>query len=544
MNASALILSGFGLFFIGIRLLGEHLQQLASRRVRQRLARAVSRPGVAPLAGIGLGALVQSTSGVTFLVMSLLKSGIVGMAPAMTVLAWSNVGTAVLVLLSAFNLKLVALYMLGLCGFGFFQGYDRRGAAKHLVYAVLGLALLFLGLAFIKEGVNAGRGDPWVEATIHFVTENGAIALLVGIVGAMAAQSATTVTIAALPLVHAGLLPEEHLALIVYGANAGSGLGVMIMSARIEGSARQLGLFQGLLKIVTAVLFLLLYGLETYAALPLVETGVNAITPVVGTRIALLYLLFQIVGALLGQLLQRPIQRLLEHVSPPTVEEVLARPHYLFDEALSDPDTALSLVEREQARLVGALPHYLDDLRRGPDTHEGTAIPVGLRLEGDKTIGGEIDHFLSEMIAMNPAYDGLEQIFEARTRQRNLDMLRTSVHEFADQTAATGERADHSLADNMVEALHLLLDLVADLSRAGDAADLAMLRQLTESRSEMMDGIRRKMLSETATPQTREALLVAMMLFERSVWHIHTLSVAFETVWMDALRNDRETSAA
>ena len=116
MSAAPAIIAGFGLFFVGIRLIGDHMQQMATRRVRQYLGKAMLRPGVAPVAGFGLGALVQSTTGVTFIVMSLLASGLLAMAPAMSVLAWSNVGTSVLVVLSTLDLKTMALYLLGLIG--------------------------------------------------------------------------------------------------------------------------------------------------------------------------------------------------------------------------------------------------------------------------------------------------------------------------------------------------------------------------------------------------------------------------------------------
>ncbi len=69
-----------------------------------------------------------------------------------------------------------------------------------------------------------------------------------------------------------------------------------------------------------------------------------------------------------------------------------------------------------------------------------------------------------------------------------------------------------------MESLHLLLTMVAETSQTGDSVDRALLDELTSDRSDMMEGIRKQLLGETAAASLREALLVATMLFERAVW--------------------------
>ena len=524
MNAAPSIIAGFGLFFVGIRLIGDHMQQMATRRVRQYLGRAMLRPGVAPLAGFGLGALVQSTTGVTFIVMSLLGSGLLAMTPAMSVLAWSNVGTSVLVLLSTFNLKTMALYLLGLIGLSYFQGYDKAPKTKHLVTASLGVALLFLGLALVKDGVADVRGDPWIEEFVLFAGESGIIALLVGLVTAMAAQSSATVTILALPLVSAGILAEPQMILIVYGASVGSGLGVMLLSSNLDGTARQLGLFQSCLKLLAAALFVPLHLVEQAWGVPLVQAGATALSTSPATRIALIYLLFQIGAAVLGWLFRRPLASMLAALSPPTDEETLMRPRYLFDEAIADPDTALALVEREQARLMTALPDYLNSIR--PESEQSAeAPPLAMRHAASTAVAAETDVFLSEVVAANPGYDGVERIFEARSRLHTLQSLQNCLEDFARHAGGLPDPSNHSLGANLVESLHLLLTMVAEISQTGDSTDRALLDDLTSDRSDMMDGLRKQLIGEAATASVRESLLVATMLFERAVWLIRDLRI-------------------
>jgi phosphate:Na+ symporter len=524
MTAAPAIVAGFGLFFVGIRLIGDHMQQMATRRVRQYLGRAMLRPGVAPLAGFGLGALVQSTSGVTFITMSLLTSGLLAMTPAMSILAWSNVGTSVLVMLATIDLKTMALYLLGLIGLSYFQGYDKRPGTKHVVTASLGVALLFLGLSLVKDGMADVRGDPWVEEFVLFASESGVIALLVGLVTAVAAQSSATVTILALPLVNAGILHEPQMTLIVYGASVGSGLAVMLLSSNLDGTARQLGLYQSCLKLLAAAVFVPLHYVEQWWHVPLVEAAANGLAKAPATRIALVYLAFQIGAALLGALLRGPLTRTLEALSPPTEEETLMRPRYLFDEAVADPDTALALVEREQVRLMTALPAYLDGVR--PESERSAqALPLATRHAASTAVAGETDVFLSEVVEANPGYDGVERIFDARSRLHTLQALQNCLWDFSRHASSLPDPSTHSLGANLVESLHLLLTMVAEVSQTGDSDDRALLEDLTSDRSDMMDGLRKQLIGEAATASVRESLLVATMLFERAVWLMRDLRI-------------------
>lgn len=524
MSLAPQIAAGFGLFFIGIRLIGDNMQQLATRRVRQYLGRAMVRPGVAPLAGLGLGALVQSTNGVTFIAMSLVTSGLLALGPALSLLGWANVGTSALVLMSTFDLHTMAFYLLGLIGLAYFQGLDRASGLNHAIPALLGVALVFLGLTLVKESVADLRTNPWVEEFAAFSAESGLIAFLVGLVVAVAAQSSATVTILALPLVAAGILGEAQMVLIVYGASVGSGLGVMLLSSNLDGTARQLGLYQSGLKLLAAAVFVPLHYIEQIWGVPLVQAAADALADSPVMRVALIYLLFQIGAAVLGYVCRVPFTRALTALSPPTEQETLMRPRFLFDEAIGDPDTALELVRREQARLIAALPSYLD-MARPVEERPEEAIPLALRHAASSAVAAETDVFLSEVASSNPGFDGVERLFEARAQLHVLRALQACLHDFALHARAMPDRATHSLGANLVESLHLLLTMVADVTQTGDSDDGALLVHLTSDRSDMMDGIRKQLLGQASTASVRESLLVGTMLFDRAVWLIRDLSL-------------------
>ena len=89
--ANSLIL-GLGLFFLGLRLIGENLRRLYGSSFRN----VIKRTTHSPLLGAGLGtlagAVMQSATAVTFILVSLTDSGLIKARAAAPIIVWCNVG--------------------------------------------------------------------------------------------------------------------------------------------------------------------------------------------------------------------------------------------------------------------------------------------------------------------------------------------------------------------------------------------------------------------------------------------------------------------
>src|SRR5262249_9744960 len=136
---------------------------------------------------------------------------------------------------------------------------------------------------------------------------------------------------------------------------------------------------------------------ESYGLLPGIRALVFALAADVATQVALVYLILQLVSALLGTLFQRQLLVLVERLSPSTFEDSLARPSFLYAEALDDARTALDLVEKEQARLFGRLPSIIDAVR--PDGE--TATTAAVLAEATTSIANQCDAFLTDILDTN-----------------------------------------------------------------------------------------------------------------------------------------------
>ncbi|ONG47410.1 hypothetical protein BKE38_23635 [Pseudoroseomonas deserti] len=516
MELFASLFGGLGLFFLGIKAVGSGLQAMAGPRLRGAMRLATRGPVSAAGTGLLLGALTQSSNAVTFIATSLYTAGLLPLARALPALAWANAGTAGLVLLATIDLRLAVLWLFGLVGFASYFGIDHGGRLRPLLGALAGLGLLFLGLATIKAGAAPLRDLPMVRELLAFSGQALTPPFLVGVVVTIVAQSSSTVSILAITLASLGLLGFEQTVMVVYGASLGSGLSVLLLSGNLSGSARQLAWFQTLFKVIGTVLFLGLFVLEQ-RGIPLVLWLTEHLAERLPERIGWLFLIFQVVTALFLAPLGRPMRALLERLSPATPAEALGRPRFLYDQALDHPPSALDLVEREQAGLAARLPGLLAPVLDGTPA----TPPVATQLAAAASVEQATKTFLAELLARDPDRGTLDRAVLLENRNELLAALRETIGDFAIAAAGPSQAPVATRVLQLSEALHLLLLQLEDVGSRGDSEDLAMLRELSADRSEMMDQLRRRVsTTEALTPEDQSLLFRVTTLFERAVWLI------------------------
>lgn len=525
MEIVADIAAGLGLFFIGVRLIGGNLRELSGRWFRRLIARATGNPLLAALVGTLSGAITQSSSAITFIVVSMITSGLLGTRRAVPLVVWANVGTSVLVLLAVVDLRLLVLYLLGATGIGYFLNLDRAPRWRHGLGSALGVALLFLGIVLMKEGGQQLRGLAAVADLLAFAAGWPLLSFLVGAGLTLVAQSSATVSVVAVTLTTVGLLTLDQTALIVFGASLGSGLSVWLLSANLSGSGRQIALVQVIAKAVGVALLLPVYLAEAALAWPAAAAIRAAAEAAPETAVALLYLALQVVSALAMSLLGGPALALAARAAPESEEERLSRPRFLYDQAVEDPETAVDLVRREQARVFAHLPELLDRTR--------TAAEAAPLLEACRSLVRRCELFLTELLDVTTSRDLMLAVLGLEQRNQLLGELVTTVDQqlagpFArlDVDAGASAGADDrlgSLLTALVESQHALLLTAADaLGHDGPDAsddDIAVLLALSGDRSEAMDRLRRRVAGETRlTAAEHDRLYAATALFERTVW--------------------------
>ena len=251
---------GLGTFLLGMKHLSEGLQAVSGSGLRRFMSLATSHR----LAGVGTGVIttmiVQSSSIITVMVVGFVSSGLMNLSQAINVIIGSNIGTTATAWLIAFAPD---VKMLGLCvvlvgaAFYFFQRNERL---HNLGLAFMGLGCIFMGLYWMKEGMEPVRSMPVVVDAFRSLDATTAWGLakcvLVSLAFTAVVQSSAATTAIAMTLAQQGLLSFEAAAATVFGMNIGTTMTAWLAAFNGSAEARQTALAHTLFNVAGSILLI------------------------------------------------------------------------------------------------------------------------------------------------------------------------------------------------------------------------------------------------------------------------------------------------
>ncbi len=341
----AALFAGLGLFFAGLQILTEHLKRLSGRRLRTLVARSTRSPLAGMLRGGAIVSVTQSGAATMFIIVSMLRSGMMAIRQAMPMIVGVNVFGALIVLILVVNIKLAVLCLIGLAGI-LYQA-DARRTFGSVIGALFGAALLFFGLDLMNGSVAPLADDPWFADLLSWTRGSYLLGFLIGCLLSFVVQSSIAVMAVVLAFELSGVFGLAESVMIVYGANAGSSLLTLLLSVNLKGQARQIAMFQTFYNLAGAAVLVPLFYVEIWFEAPLMLSLIRAVTDDLGGQIAAAFILFNLLpGAVLMPLLG-PATQLLQWIWPDTEVEVASRPKYVHERAADDPETGMDLVALE-----------------------------------------------------------------------------------------------------------------------------------------------------------------------------------------------------
>lgn len=517
MNAALSLFGGLGLFFIGISLLGEHLKPVSGRRLRSLVRKAVAGRFSTALFGLGIGVVLRSINAVIFVLSTLVSVGAMSARQAFPLIGWANLGTAAILLVVSVSINAWVLTLLGLTGIAYYLNIDQRPRYRNLLGALLGIGLLFLGLDLIREGAAHLKHAVWLRDHLSASGTSLLLSLFTGIGVTLLAQSSSTITIITMTVASAGLIELQSGIVIVLGAILGSGLSALLLGHNLTGSTRQLVIYQVILKLAGVGSMALLLALELLGGIPLLlaECRHYALSP--AASLAAVYVTTQVLSDLVVHLFHHRVERLVVRYSPPSAVEAYGVPHFLNEQALVEPHSALELVVCEQRQLLADLPMFLDQIREDCPT---PSMEIEVLFGGGKRIAAECDAFLTTIADRHRSSEVLEATIMLRQRNELIFSLQETLQEFYRAvSAARQEKECRQLVTNLTESLHMMIFALADAA-ADQGDDLELLHRLTHDRTVQMEDIRRQWLraSTTVDVPIQQAVFSATTVFERAVW--------------------------
>ena len=511
METVSLLLSGLGLFFIGVRGLSANLVPLVGRRARIAFARALRGPLGCAVSGICAGIVTQSATAVSWIIVSFVRSGTLTNGQALLAPTWANVGTALLPLIVAIDTATPAAIIIGIIGFIIYFGAHRSDRMLNVLEVMLGGSLLLFGMHLVSLAIGPLRDDLLHSHWWDLALESPLLLAAIGAAFSFAAQSSSVAAALAVGAVAGGLIDLLASLPIIAGANAAGAVNYALL---VPGETKT-GRVVFMLQIVQKTMGALFLGLLALTG-ALYPSGVGHMLPTgtePGAQLALVFLAAQIAGALVTHLLNGPIQKVLLKLSPNINSSALDQPEYLLQEALGDPSTALDLAMRELARLGARLPLMLDHVRS--DGQRQTPLPMVLRTAGT-TLATTVKGYLASLLDGKPTRRHAATALLLDDAAVNLGALHEALGDFAEAAART---TGVPTAERLIEALHALLDAVADYGESLGADNATLVLTLLGHRDQIMEELRLRLTSQDQLSlEAQEALFRMTVLFERIVW--------------------------
>ena len=257
------LLSGLALFLYGISLMGDGLSKVAGDRLHKALYRLTGNPLKGILLGIGVTALIQSSSATSVMVIGFVNSGLMEFREAVSIILGSIVGTSItgwIASLSSLNqsdgipMFFSAAFITGvlaIVGILLYK-FSKKPVRNHLGSILLGLAVLMFGMNAMIAAVTPLRDN---EAFRNLLTRfsNPLFGVFVGIVFTAVIQSSAAAVGVLQALSMTGVLSFAETFPVILGIAAGSALPVLLSAIGASLNAQRTALIHLLINVSGAV---------------------------------------------------------------------------------------------------------------------------------------------------------------------------------------------------------------------------------------------------------------------------------------------------
>ena len=316
------LMGGLALFLYGMNLMGESLEQQAGGKLQVILSKLSDNPLKGFLLGLGVTAVIQSSSATTVMVVGFVNSGIMQLHQAVGIIMGSNVGTTVtswLLSLTGIQGDSFWVKMLKPSSFGpilAFAGiilamFCKSSKKKGVGNILLGFFILMTGMEFMSSSMKPLADMPWFSSLfLHF--SNPILGVLAGaaLTAIIQSSSASVGILQALALT--GSVTYGSAIPIIMGQNIGTCVTAMISSVGASKNAKRAAFVHLYFNVIGVVLFLTaFYSLNTLLHFEIIHDTVSVM------GIAVIHSTFNVITTLV----LLPFNRVLEKLAILTVPD-------------------------------------------------------------------------------------------------------------------------------------------------------------------------------------------------------------------------------
>ena len=380
------------MFIYGMTVMSDSLQRMAGERLKAILAAMSGNRVVACLTGVGITAIIQSSSATTVMLVGFVNAGLMNLTQAVGVALGAKIGTTVTGQLLAFNITDAALPAIALgC---LMRVFCNNRTARELGGIILGFGFLFYGMELMKAGVGPFRESGLM---VDFFTRFDAgtfqgilLCVLVGTVCTMIVQSSSVTVGLTMALATQGLLTLPGAAALVLGDNIGTTITAELAALKTDVAARRTARANTICSIIGATYMVILFHFyvdltvwftQLTSGLSPDDLSPEGTSPNIARYVANAHTIFNIINSCVFlvalPLLVKAAIALTSKGKEPDRGDLMT-PMYLDEGSLKTPTVALSQSRREIVRMAeisqqmaaDVFPAFISRKRRDMGRHE------------------------------------------------------------------------------------------------------------------------------------------------------------------------------
>jgi phosphate:Na+ symporter len=344
------LLAAIALLVWGTQLVRTGVLRVFGANLRSLLARSMGNRFSAALSGIGVTALVQSSTATALMTSSFVGQGLISLPAALAVMRGADVGTALMAVLFSTDLSWLSPLFIFAGVVMYMARQDTTAGRVGRVF--IGLGLILLALRLVVETSEPLLASPVVRTLLGSVSSDLFAELLVGAVLAVISYSSLAIVLLIAAMAASHVVPIEVAFGLVLGANLGSGLLAILTTLKASVEVRQVTWGNMVFKVLGVALVAPLIGLWLRHAHPRLGD--------IATSVVLFHLAYNVVVSLGFIGMTQWVASLMARLMPPAdpASRNPLRPRHLDPSALATPSLAISCAAREalhQADLVEAM---------------------------------------------------------------------------------------------------------------------------------------------------------------------------------------------
>lgn len=366
------LVGGLALFLFGMNVMGEALEKKAGSRLKSLLARLTSNKFKGFLLGLGITAVIQSSSATTVMVVGFVNSGVMTLAQAVGVILGANLGTSVtswILSLTDIQSENVFISMLqpdhftpvlALIGIILYM-FIKDSKKKDIGLILIGFAVLMFGMEMMSDAVAPLKDN---EAFVRVLTifDQPILGMLAGLIVTAIIQSSSASVGILQALSATGGISNGTAIPIIMGQNIGTCVSALISSVGANKNAKRAAFVHLYFNVIAAcILLVVYYGIKAFLPIDRLSAPASALS------IAVIHTVFKLIA--LAMLM--PFTKQLEKLACLTVrdDEKKEKDELLDERLLITPPVAIGRardVEKQMAEEAGrALNMAFDMIRDG-----------------------------------------------------------------------------------------------------------------------------------------------------------------------------------